>query len=122
MQAVAPAGWPAQVRPPSAPDWERTARGWLLDHSPPEFRCYPVLQRHLVVLARFTAVHQRACHAAARDGLAEARTALRDVSDPETIQEALDTWQRELVRAESTLRAVELVEEALRGRRFRPRL
>ena len=29
-RAVAPPGWPAAVRPPGAPEWERTAGNWLL--------------------------------------------------------------------------------------------
>ena len=54
---VAPPGWPAQVRPPDAPDWERTAQNWLLDICPPEYRAYPALRRHVVVLARFAVLH-----------------------------------------------------------------
>ena len=30
-RGVVPAGWPRQVRPPDAPDWEVTAVNWLLD-------------------------------------------------------------------------------------------
>src|SRR3954453_10283339 len=65
-QLVAPPGWPRAVRPPGAPGWERTAVGWLLDICPPEFRSYPVLRRHDVVLARFAVLHVEACQAAVR--------------------------------------------------------
>ena len=73
VQLVAPPGWPRQVRPPGAPGWEHTAVAWLLDICPPEYRSYPVLRRHDVVLARFAVLHVEACQAAVRRGLSEAR-------------------------------------------------
>lgn len=57
-----------------------------------------------------------------RRGLSEARAALRDVADPDTVEAAVDTWQREAARLLAEHRAVGLVEEALRGRRFVARL
>ena len=45
-----------------------TAVNWLLDICPPEFRGYPVLRRHEVVLARFAVLHVEACQAAVRRG------------------------------------------------------
>lgn len=119
---VAPPGWPRQVRPPDAPDWERTAVGWLLDICPPEYRGYPVLRRHEVVLARFAMLHVEASLASVRRGLSEARSVLRDVSDPATIEAAVEAWHAEAARLLGERRAVGLVEEALRGRRFVARL
>jgi hypothetical protein len=119
---VAPPGWPAQVRPPDAPDWERTAGNWLLDICPPEFRSYPALRRHIVVLARFAVLHVEACQAAARQGLSEARSELRDVADLDTVEAAVQTWHAESARLLAVRRAVGLVEEAVRGRRFVARL
>ncbi|MEP7091515.1 MAG: hypothetical protein ABI776_15560 [Nocardioidaceae bacterium] len=121
-QLVAPPGWPAAVRPPGAPDWERTAVSWLLDICPPEFRSYPVLRRHEVVLGRFAVLHVEACQAACRRGLSEARSELRDVADQDTIEGAVETWHAEAARLMAERRAVGLVEEALRGRRFVARL
>jgi hypothetical protein len=94
----------------------------LLDLSPPEFRAYPSLRRHSVVLARFTAVHVEACQQAARRGLGECRTALRDYLDAEGVEAAVETWECELARLAGVRRSVGLVEDALRGRRFRARL
>ena len=74
-----PSGWPAPVRPPGVPGWEETASAWLLDQAPPEFRGYPVLRRHVVVLARFVTLHVEATQVAVRRGLSEARGVLRDV-------------------------------------------
>src|SRR6201990_3699819 len=97
-QLVVPPGWPRRVRPPGAPGWEHSAAAWLLDLCPPEFRCYPVLRRHEVVLARFALLHVEACPAAVRRGLSEARAELRDVADPDTIEVAGSAWDREEAR------------------------
>lgn len=95
---------------------------WLLDLCPPEYRSYDVLRRHPVVLARFAALHVEAGQAAVRRGLSEARAALRDVSDADTVDEAILTWQAEETRLLVERRGVGLVEDALRGRRFVARL
>jgi hypothetical protein len=121
-QAVAPPGWPGEVRPPDAEGWEDSAERWLLDIGPPEHRSYPVLRRHVVVLARFAAVHTQATLEASRRALADARVSLRDVVGPETVEQAVQAWEGEIARLVARERAVLLVEEALRGRRFRPRL
>lgn len=119
---VTPPGWPAAVRPPDAPRWEHTAESWLLDLCPPEFRTYPTLRRHLVVLARFGVLHVEAMQAACKRGLSEARGELRDVLDDDVVEAAVDTWLREDARLGTLRREVGLVEEAVRGRRFRARL
>jgi hypothetical protein len=119
---VAPAGWPAQVRPPDAPDWERTAVNWLFDICPPEYRGHAALRRHVVVLARFAVLHVEASQEACRRGLSEARGALRDVADLDTVEAAVEAWQAESARLLGVHRAALLVEEALRGRRFVARL
>ena len=54
--------------------------GWLLDLCPPEYRTYPTLRRHAVVLARFAVLHVEACQAAVNRGLSEARGGLREVA------------------------------------------
>ena len=119
---VAPPGWPAQVRPPDAPGWEHTAANWLLDICPPDYRGHTALRRHVVVLARFAVLHVEASQAACRRGLSEARSELRDVVDPEVVEVAVQTFQREEARLVAVRRAVGLVEEALRGRRYVARL
>ncbi|MCY7395095.1 MAG: hypothetical protein LH468_02905 [Nocardioides sp.] len=119
---VAPPGWPSAVRPPDAPDWERTAVSWLLDLCPPDFRGYPALRKHAVVLARFAVLQVEAGQAAARRGLSEARAELRDVASPDVVDAAVQTWLAEDARLSGVRRSVGLVEDALRGRRFRPRL
>ena len=119
---VAPPGWPPEVRPPDAPDWERTAVNWLLDLCPPDYRSYPGLRRHVVVLARFAVLHVEASQAACRRGLSEVRADLRDVASLDVVEAAVQTFQLEQARLLGVRRAVGLVEEALRGRRYVARL
>jgi hypothetical protein len=119
---VAPAGWPHEVRPPGVPGWEASAAEWLLDLCPADWRGYPGLRRHLVVLARFALMHVEAGQAAAARGLSETRADLRDVAGLEVIEAAVQTWQLEQARLVGLRRAVGLVEEAVRGRRFTARL
>ena len=119
---VAPPGWPHAVRPPGAPDWEGTAQAWLLDQCPPEYRSYPALRRHVVVLARFAVLHVEASQDAVNRGLSAARGDLREVADGMVVDAAVEAWHRESARLVGLRRAAGLVEEALRGRRFKARL
>jgi hypothetical protein len=119
---VVPPGWPRQVRPPDAPDWERTACDWLLDQCPPDYRAYAALRRHPVVLARFAVLHIEANQAACRRGLSEARSELRGVADLDVVEAAITTWQAEEARLLACRREAGLLEEALRGRRYVARL
>lgn len=114
----APPGWPAQVRAPGTPAWERSALGWLLDQCPPEYRGYPALRRHPVLLARFARLHVEACQAAVDRGLSEARGSLRDVASREEIGAAIEVWEREKARLLGVRRAAGLIEDALQGRRY----
>ena len=122
MALVAPPGWPSQVRPPDAPDWERTAASWLLDLCPADYRRFPGLRRHVVVLARFAVLHIEAQQLATRRGLSEIRGDLRDVADEAVVTAAVQTFQLEDARLLAVRREVGLVEEALRGRRYRVRM
>jgi len=119
---VAPPGWPREVRPPDAPDWERTAVAWLLDLCPPDYRGHAALRRHVVVLARMAVLHIEAQQEAVRRGLSQARAELRDVADQATVDAAVETLHAEAARLLGVRRSVGLVEEALRGRRFVARL
>lgn len=95
---------------------------WLLDICPPEYRGYPGLRRHPVVLARFAVLHVEASQAAVERGLSEGRGVLRDIAGEREIAAAMEVWERESARLIGVRRAVGLVEEALRGRRYVARL
>jgi hypothetical protein len=117
-----PPGWPPEVHPPGTEGFERTAVAYLLDQCPPGYRSYPVLRRQPVVLARFAVHHVDGAVAGAREGYRRARAELRDAVAPEVVGEALEVWETEGARLVSVARAVDLVEQALRGKRFVPRL
>ncbi|MDP3712707.1 MAG: hypothetical protein Q8R60_09505 [Mycobacteriales bacterium] len=119
---LVPPDWPVEVLPPQAPDWERSAVAWLFDLCPPDYRAHEVLRAHPVVLARFAAGHVAAAVQAARDGIATARADLRGVVPPDVVEAALAAYDREGRRLVRAGRQVALVDAALRGERWVPRL
>jgi hypothetical protein len=122
MAAFVPAGWPDAVRPPGAPEWEVSAAAYLFDCCPADFRTYPVLRRHPLVLARFAAHFVAGQCRSAQEGLAGLRTSLQGAVGAEVIESAAQAWLEQAARLLRTRRAVGLVEEALRGQVFTPRL
>lgn len=119
---LTPPGWPPEVLPPHAPDWQRSAVAWLFDLCPPDYRAHDVLRRHPVVLARFAAEHVEAGVEAARSGLRTVRRDLRDVVGPQVVEAAVTAYDREGRRLVVVGRQVALVDAALRGERHVPRL
>ena len=117
-----PPGWPDEVRPPGAPDWERTAVAWLYDLVPPDYRAHEVLRRYPVLLARFAADHVAAGLEAARAGWRTVRVELADHLPVEAIEAAMRAYEREGARLAAAARGVEVVAGALRGERWVPRL
>ena len=117
-----PPGWPEQVRPPGAPDWERTAVAWLYDLVPPDYRSHEVLRRYPVLLARFAGDHVAAGLEAARAGWRTVRVELADHLPPDAIEAAIAAYEREGARLATAARGVEVVGGALRGERWVPRL
>jgi hypothetical protein len=119
---VAPAGWPGEVRPPGTPGWERSAVAWLLDLAPADYRGYRVLTGNPVALARVVGHHVAAQQAGAREAVKGARRELADALPPQALDALLDVLAQEEARLGSAERGVGLVEQALRGQRFAPRL
>ena len=99
VDGTLPPGWPQEVRPPGAPDWERTAVAWLFDLVPPDYRAHEVLRRYPVLLARFAGDHVAA-----------------------GLEAAMVAYEREGARLGAAARGVEVVAGALRGERWVPRL
>jgi hypothetical protein len=118
ISAYVPPGWPGQVRPPEAPDWETTAIAYLLDCCPADFRAYRVLRNHPVVLAQFASHFVNAQHEAAQRGLTDVRTSLNEYVEPDVVEAATQAWLEQGARLARTRRAVALLDEALRGRVF----
>ena len=113
-----PPGWPVEVDPPHAPEWEAAAAAFLLDCRPAEYRGYPVLRRHPVVLARFAAEYVESQIAACRDGLGGVRASLGEFVEPPVLEAALAAWHEQEALLRRRRREVALVEEALRGKVF----
>ena len=95
---------------------------WLFDLCPPDFRAYELLHRQPVVLARVAGDQVTAAVAACRHGLGTARADLRGLVTPEVVEETIALYEREATRLAGVERALRLVEAALQGRRFVPRL
>lgn len=118
----APAGWPSEVRPPTDPGWEETAVSWLLDLCPSEHRGQQVLTRHPVVLARVALEHVRAGLTSLRAGYGRARVDFHGVLDQPQIEAVLAFYEAEGRRLAKAEAGVALIESALRGKRFAPKL
>jgi len=80
-----------------------------------------VLRRHPRVLGRFAAANLDGAIAAAEQGLRTARVDLADLP-PEVVEAAVSAFDRERNRLRRARHAVDLVERALRGERYVPRL
>jgi hypothetical protein len=117
-----PPGWPERVRPPGAPDWEATAIAFLFDCCPADFRAYPVLRNHPVVLARFAMQFVEGQYHSTQEGLAGVRIRLLDYVSPVVVEAAAEAWLEQSAQLVRVRRAVALVEEALRGKVFVRRL
>jgi HEAT repeat protein len=117
-----PPGWPAEVRPPGAEDWQQTAVSWLLDQCPHEYRAYPALVHHPVALAWLAARHVLAQGQANTAARSAARADLTKVLDARAVDGVLAALEHEHARLLAVHRAVGLVGDALRGLRYVPRL
>ncbi len=117
-----PTGWPRKLEPPDSPGFPDAVVSWLLDRCPPEYRSHEVLRRHARALSRLAVHHSRATLEGARGTYASARRELAETLPPEVISEVLAVLESEGARLAATLREVELVDEAIAGTRWQPRL
>jgi hypothetical protein len=122
MTVYTPPGWPAGVHPPGSEEFESTAVTWLLDVVPPDYRLHGVLRRYPVALATMARYHTKACVEGAREGYRTARTELAGALPPHAIDTVLAAYRKEGARLAATARAVALVERALRGEVFAPKM
>lgn len=122
MGAYLPPGWPTGVHPPGSDDFETTAVAWLLEIVPPDYRLHGVLRRHPVALAAMARHHTSACVEGARAGYRTVRTELAEELPPHAVDAVLTAYRTEGRRLATTARAVALVERAIRGEVFTPRL
>jgi hypothetical protein len=121
VPAYTPPGWPAGVHPPGSEEFESTAVAWLLDVVPPDYRLHGVLRRYPIALAALARYHSKACVEGARQGYRAARTEL-EALPPHAIDSVLAAYRKEGARLAATARSVGLVERALRGETFTPKM
>ena len=95
---------------------------WLLDQCPPEYRGHAPLTKHPLLLVRLTARHVAAQHAGAQAARAALRADLSGYLPSAVVAEGLEVLDVEQRRLDATAQAVQLVERALRGQVFVPRL
>src|ERR1700722_11185865 len=122
MATYIPSGWPTGVHPPGSEDFESTAVGWLLDVVPPDYRLHGVLRRYPVALATMARYHAKACVEGARQGYRTARTELTGTLPPHAVDSVLAAYRKEGARLAATALAVSLVERALHGEVFAPKM
>jgi len=122
VSAHVPPGWPEHVPPPGHPGWQHHAAAWLLDLCPPDYRGHAVLRRYEIVLARLAAHHVEASLEGIARAVATLRADLADAVPASAVEEALEALDAERARLLRARRGVALVEQALGGQRYVPRL
>lgn len=113
-----PPGWPRAVPPAGAPGWQVAAASWLLDLCPSEFRAYPSLRRHLVLLAWLAGHHVDAQLVALRQAYRTIRVDLTDRLPEGAVEQAMTDIELEGVRLRAARRGTLLISEALQDRRL----
>ncbi len=111
----APPGWPADLPPPVADEFEARVGGWLLDRCPPEVRASFTIRRHPLALAHVALYHSTAAVAGQREAYRAARRELAPLLPTEAVAGVLTDLEaigHDLVRAH---REVGLVVAVLRG-------
>ena len=122
MSVYLPHDWPAEVLPPGTEDFEASAVAWLLDVLPSDYRRHPVLRRHPAALASMARHHAHACVEGARRSYRTARAELGVALPPHAVDGVLAAYRKEGFALAATARSVELVERAIRGEIFAPKL
>ena len=113
-----PPGWPREVPPAGTPGWQVAAASWLLDLCPSEFRGYPSLRRHLVLLAWLAEHHVEAQLVALRQAYRTIRAELTDRLPEGVVEQAMADIELEGIRLRAARRGVQLIGEALADRRL----
>lgn len=106
-------GWPADVYPPGAMGWERTAVTWLWQWLPPGYRRYELLHRDALLLGHLARLEVAASLEAARLGRSTLRAELGGVLSPARLEQALAVLDEEERHLADLARQVGLVAGAL---------
>lgn len=107
--------WPASVHPPGSDSFEQTALEWLFDQVPADYRLHGVLRRHPAALSRLALQYVSASLEAAREGYRTARVDLREQLPPHALDQVMNAYLTEGQRTAEVLRAIVVVDGALRA-------
>lgn len=113
-----PPGWPSAVPPAGVPGWQVAAASWLLDLCPSEFRGYPSLRRHLVLLAWLADHHVDAQLVALRQAYRTIRVDLTSRLPDGAVDLAMTDIELEGIRLRAAKRGTQLISAALADRRL----
>ena len=117
---MTPVGWPADVVDPDHPDFVTQVVAWMLDLGPAEWRRDRVWREFPTALAHRLSHDLRARREGARQAYATARVSL--AGHEVDIDSVLQALESEGAYVTARIREVELVTEALHGRRWQARL
>lgn len=95
---------------------------WLLDQCPPDYRAHRALTGHPVALGWLAAQHVLAQGKANTAARSTVRAELRDLLAAHELEAVVEALEHEHARLLATYRAVGLVQDALRGLDYVPRL
>ena len=87
-----PRSWPSAVARPSSEDWKTTAAAWLLDLLP-EYRQYPAMCQHPVILAFMARNLLQGAVEGARQGYRTTRSELSGLVPPYAVSAALNDFR-----------------------------
>ncbi|MEE1827051.1 hypothetical protein [Streptomyces sp. BE20] len=107
------ARWPGAVRRPGSPEFEQSAKDWLLDLAPARWRHEEVFHRNPLELACMLRLYLDAEVLAMQAGLKALRTALIGVPRRRDDAETIEAYVREQAWARAVREQVRLIEDAL---------
>lgn len=115
--AYLPPGWPKAVKPPGSDHFESSAVHFLIELVP-AYRQHPVVVRFPAILASIARHSLEGTVEGTRQGYRTARTELGEAVPPHAVDAVLKAYRDEGRRLAADLRAVGLLEQALRGEKF----
>ncbi|MEU9015449.1 hypothetical protein AB0D12_38270 [Streptomyces sp. NPDC048479] len=114
-----PAGWPGAVTRPGTEQFVASAKAWLFDLGPAQWRTEPVLHRCPLLLARMVRIHLEIIVATARGNR---RQLPRDFENlpQEILDELTDFCHQQELRAKGLAMQVRLLERAIKKVQGKP--
>ncbi|MFI6603827.1 hypothetical protein ACIBHX_46990 [Nonomuraea sp. NPDC050536] len=112
-EAIAPEGWPLEVKPPQAEDWPASAAAWLLDAIPSGYRAYPALREYPLLLAWMATRHVAHELEAVRQSYRGAAVDLKGHLQPHAVEAVLNVHSDRGGRLKQLQQQVTVVTQAL---------